>query len=191
MAQADAGEQEYESDPEELKRSLATRRREASDDEDEDEDDEEVKNQRAEIESDSDQSDERVDNDNDKKGEDGEDSYEEEEGDDEYRELEEVDDDKRSKPAEDDAAGRVDGEEDKEKQSSAVPTGGAFYMRDDRFQELSAGRSRYTLFFFTIFSIAIAFIREINRLKGGVFAFGFCYEWVEYLHLGVCYDRFG
>ncbi|WZZ80348.1 protein MLN51 homolog isoform X1 [Brassica napus] len=142
MAQADAGEQEYESDPEELKRSLATRRREASDDEDEDEDDEEVKNQRAEIESDSDQSDERVDNDNDKKGEDGEDSYEEEEGDDEYRELEEVDDDKRSKPAEDDAAGRVDGEEDKEKQSSAVPTGGAFYMHDDRFQELSAGRSR-------------------------------------------------
>ena len=143
MAQADAGEQEYESDPEELKRSLATRRREASDDEDEDEDDEEVKNQRAEIESDSDQSDERVDNDNDKKSEDGEDSYEE----DEYRELEEVDDDKRSKPAEDDAAGRVDGEEDKEKQSSAVPTGGAFYMHDDRFQELSAGRSRYTLFF--------------------------------------------
>ncbi|XP_009110496.1 protein MLN51 homolog isoform X2 [Brassica rapa] len=130
MAQADAGEQEYESDPEELKRSLATRRREASDDEEEE--DEEVKNQRAEIDSDFGQS---ADNDE-NKSDDGEGSYdEEEEGDDD-------DDDKRSKPAEDDAAGNVDGEEDKEKQSSAVPTGGAFYMHDDRFQELSAGRSR-------------------------------------------------
>ncbi|XP_018451479.1 protein MLN51 homolog isoform X2 [Raphanus sativus] len=144
MAQADAGEQEYESDPEELKRSLATRRREASDDEDED--DEVVKNQRAEIDSDSDQSNEQVDND-DNKSEDGEDSYdEEEEGDDEDRELGEVDDDRTvnlMKSGEDDGAGgHVDGEEDKEKQSSAVPTGGAFYMHDDRFQELSTGRSR-------------------------------------------------
>ncbi|KAG2319854.1 hypothetical protein Bca4012_053893 [Brassica carinata] len=144
MAQADAGgEQEYESDPEELKRSLATRRREASDDEDED--DEEVKNQRAaEIDSDSDQSDGLVDNDENKSG-DGEDSYEEEE---EEEDDDDDDDDDRKvnlmkkSGEDDDAAGHVDGEEDKEKQSSAVPTGGAFYMHDDRFQELSAGRSR-------------------------------------------------
>ncbi|KAH0877549.1 hypothetical protein HID58_064943, partial [Brassica napus] len=137
MAQADAGEPEYESDPEELKRSLAARRREASDDE-ETTDDEGVKNLRAEIDSDSEQSDEQdgaVKYDNDEnKSEDGEESYEGEG--DEY-----LDDDKRSKIVED-AAGNVDGEEEKEKQSAAVPTGGAFYMHDDRFQELSAGRSR-------------------------------------------------
>ena len=140
MAQADAGEPEYESDPEELKRSLAARRREASDDE-ETTDDEGVKNLRAEIDSDSEQSDEQdgaVKYDNDEnKSEDGEESYEGEG--DEY-----LDDDKRSKIVED-AAGNVDGEEEKEKQSAAVPTGGAFYMHDDRFQELSAGRSRYNL----------------------------------------------
>ncbi|KAJ0247971.1 Btz domain-containing protein [Hirschfeldia incana] len=149
MAQADVGEQEYESDPEELKRSLATRRREASDDEDEDEDDEVVKNRKAEIDFDSAQSDEHADNGG-NKSEDGEGSYEdeEEEGDDDgYTDLDEVDDDDGKvslmKSAEDDdVAGRVDGEEDKEKQSAAVPTGGAFYMHDDRFQELSAGRSR-------------------------------------------------
>ncbi|CAH8388863.1 unnamed protein product [Eruca vesicaria subsp. sativa] len=145
MAQADAGELEYESDPEEIKRSLATRRREASDD---DEDDEEVRSRRAEIDSDFDQSDNEHVDDDENKNQDGEDSYEdEEEGDDdeEYREHEEVDDERKGnvvKSAEDDAVGHVDGEEDKEKQSSAVPTGGAFYMHDDRFQELSAGRSR-------------------------------------------------
>ncbi|KAF8106128.1 hypothetical protein N665_0147s0081 [Sinapis alba] len=144
MAPGDAGEPEYESDPEELKRSLATRRREASDD---DEDSEAIRSRRDEIDSDSDQSGEHVDNDENKL-EDGEDSDEEEEegDDDEYKEHEDVnDDDKKSsmmKSGEDDAAGRVDGEEDKEKQSSTVPTGGAFYMHDDRFQELSAGRSR-------------------------------------------------
>ncbi|KAF8086901.1 hypothetical protein N665_0609s0032 [Sinapis alba] len=142
MAPADAGEPEYESDPEELKRSLATRRREASDDEEEDNDDgERVKNLRAEIDSDSDQSDEQdgiVKDDNDEnKSEDGEDSYEDEEGD-EFID----DDDKRSSKLAEDAAGHVDGEEEKEKQSSTVPTGGAFYMHDDRFQELSTGRSR-------------------------------------------------
>ncbi|CAH8353854.1 unnamed protein product [Eruca vesicaria subsp. sativa] len=143
MATADAGEQEYDSDPEELERSLATRRREASDDEEGDEDGEGVKNRKAEIDSDSEQSDEEVgvvkyDDDENKSG-DGEESYEDEEEGDEYLEQEGVDDgDKRSKVAED-AAG---GEEEKEKQSAAVPTGGAFYMHDDRFQELSAGRSR-------------------------------------------------
>ncbi|XP_024008434.1 protein MLN51 homolog isoform X2 [Eutrema salsugineum] len=133
MAPADAGEPDYESDPEELKRSLATRRREASDDDDEYED-QEVKNQRAEV--DSDESDEQVKYDNDENK--SEDSYEdEEEG--------AVDDGKRSdmmKSAEEDGAAHIDGEEEKEKQSSSVPTGGAFYMHDDRFQEISAGRSR-------------------------------------------------
>ncbi|KAL0723532.1 hypothetical protein Bca4012_038131 [Brassica carinata] len=150
MASADAGEPEYESDPEELKRSLAARRREASDDEEDDDDDggEGVKNRRAEIDSDSDsdQSEEQdgtvKDNNEENKSEDGEGSYDEEEEEgDEYLEHEGVDDDKRSKLAED-AAGHVDGEKEKEKQSAAVPTGGAFYMHDDRFQELSAGRSR-------------------------------------------------
>ncbi|KAJ0257057.1 CASC3/Barentsz eIF4AIII binding protein [Hirschfeldia incana] len=149
MASADAGEPEYESDPEELKRSLAARRREASDDEEDDEGREGIKNRRAdEIDSDTDQSDEQdgaaVKYDNDEnKSEDGEGSYDDEEEEaDEYSEHEGVDDgDKRSKVAED-AAGVVDGEEEKEKQSAAVPTGGAFYMHDDRFQELSAGRGR-------------------------------------------------
>lgn len=126
MATADAGESEYESDPEELKQSLATRRREASDEDDDD--DEEVTNQRGGI--DSDQFDER-------------DSYEEEEDEaGEYREHV-IQNDKMGNmvnPAEDAT------EEEKEKKQSTVPTGGAFYMHDDRFQEISGGRSRCSLF---------------------------------------------
>ncbi|KAL1203559.1 MLN51-like protein [Cardamine amara subsp. amara] len=131
----DEVESEYESDPEELKRSLATRRREASDDEDEEDDgdnNEVVANRRAEI--DSDQSDEQIGStvkyDND---EDVENNYEEEEGGG-------VDNDKRSSLMKE--AGDIDGEEDKEKQQSAVPTGGPFYMHDDRFQEISSGGNR-------------------------------------------------
>lgn len=163
MAPADAGEPDYESDPEELKRSLTRRRREASDD-DEDDDGELVKNQRAEIDSDQSDSDEQVDTvkfDNDEnKSEDGEDSYEEEEEADEYKEhTVEVDDGKRSilMKAAEDAAVHVDPEEEKEKQSAAVPTGGAFYMHDDRFQEMSAGQSRYTLV-----SLSFAFLSFLN-----------------------------
>lgn len=147
MATADAGDAEYESDPEELQRSLAMRRREASDDDSDIADDRDVNNKRAEI--DSDLSDEQIgiakyDNE-----EDGEDSYEEEE-----EEGGVVDDDKRSSDVKE--AGNLDGEAEKEKQQAAVPTGGAFYMHDDRFQEMSAGGNRYTLLYcvlhFTTFS---------------------------------------
>ena len=138
-------EAEYDSDPEELNRSLATRRREASDDDSDDDDAvRDVKNQRAVV--DSDLSDEEVgtvkyDND-----EDGEDSYEDEE--------EEsgggIDNDKSGVVKE---AGDMNGEEEneKEKLQAAVPTGGAFYMHDDRFQEMSAGGNRFTLFTVFVF----------------------------------------
>jgi hypothetical protein len=129
-------EAEYESDPEELNRSLATRRREASDDDSDDDDAvRDVKNQRAVV--DSDLSDEEVgtvkyDND-----EDGEDSYE----DDEEESGGGIDNDKSGVVKE---AGDMNGEEEneKEKLQAAVPTGGAFYMHDDRFQEMSAGGNR-------------------------------------------------
>ncbi|KAG7597122.1 Btz domain [Arabidopsis suecica] len=133
MATAEA---EYESDPEELNRSLATRRREASDDDSDDaESDRDVENKRAEI--DSDLSDEQIgtvkyDND-----EDGEDSFEEEE-----EESGGFDDDKRSSMMKEAGDMNGDEEKEKEKQQVAVPTGGAFYMHDDRFQEMSAGGNR-------------------------------------------------
>ncbi|XP_023645164.1 protein MLN51 homolog isoform X2 [Capsella rubella] len=131
MATADAGEPEYESDLEEMNRSLATRRREASDDDSDAADDRDVHNQRAEI--DSDLSDEHIASVKYDNEEDGEDSYEDEEGG-------ALDNDKMSSVVKD--AGDLDGEEAKEKQQAAVPTGGAFYMHDDRFQEMAAGGNR-------------------------------------------------
>ncbi|CAN8293316.1 unnamed protein product [Cochlearia groenlandica] len=133
----DGVEPEYESDPEEIKRSLTARRREASDDEDDDDD--KVKEHRDEI--DSDQSDEEAGtvkyDDDENKSEDDDDEYMEDT----------VDDAKKVDimvKAGEEAEGHVDGEEEeKEKQLSSVPTGGAFYMHDDRFQEMSGGgRSR-------------------------------------------------
>ncbi|KFK43785.1 hypothetical protein AALP_AA1G172200 [Arabis alpina] len=103
MSTLDGGESEYESDPEELNQSLATRRREASD-EDDDDDDQVVRNQRGVVD------------------------YEEEE--------DVIENDKMVKE-------EGDGTEDeKEKKQATVPTGGAFYMHDDRFQQLSGGRNR-------------------------------------------------
>lgn len=156
MAPDGVEEADYESDPEELKRSLAARRREASDDEDE--------NRGEKIQSadnDSDQSDEQsavveFDNDADEGLRiEGDDSYdeedEEEEGD--YGE----DDDNNMEYKTTSIAGEaepkgveaetedsvVDGEEPKQKEPFAVPTAGAFYMHDDRFQEMDAAPNRY------------------------------------------------
>ncbi|XP_019095304.1 PREDICTED: uncharacterized protein LOC104755842 isoform X2 [Camelina sativa] len=138
MATSEGGEPEYESDPEELNRSLARRRREASDD-DSDDDRDVVNNQRDEI--DSDISDEQIgavkyDNE-----EDGEDSLDEEE-EEEDGEGVAVDDDKRSSVVKE-AGVDLDGDVDeKEKQQAAVPTGGAFYMHDDRSAPYSVRRTR-------------------------------------------------
>ncbi|VVA95952.1 unnamed protein product [Arabis nemorensis] len=118
MAPDGVEEADYESDPEELKRSLATRRREASDDEE----DTETRggNQRPEIDSD--------DND-------------EEEG---GFPIDGLDTDGRNgeDATEDSATDLVDGEEQKKKEPFAVPTAGAFYMHDDRFQEMDAASNR-------------------------------------------------
>ncbi|XP_019091393.1 PREDICTED: uncharacterized protein LOC104740215 isoform X3 [Camelina sativa] len=140
MATAEGGEPEYESDPEELNRSLARRRREASDDDSDVADDRDVvNNQRAEIDSDiSDEQIGAVKYDNEADGEDSLDEEEEEDG-----EGVAVDNDERSSVVKE--AGDLVGEdEEKEKQHAAVPTGGAFYMHDNRFQDLSARGNRRT-----------------------------------------------
>ncbi|CAH2068013.1 unnamed protein product [Thlaspi arvense] len=149
MAPDGVEDADYESDPEELKRSLAARRREASDDEDEGfKDEKRGGNQGAAIDSD-----EQAESDND-----GGDSYD----DDEEGDYGEVDDDiaDNGKPGvsqskgvevdgrngedatEETAADVVEGEEQKQKEPFAVPTAGAFYMHDDRFQKMDAGTNR-------------------------------------------------
>lgn len=144
MAPDGVEEPEYESDPEELKRSLATRRREASDDEDD--------HEKPQV--DSDQSDEEsgiVESDNDglriEEDEDGGDSYDEED------EEEDLDNDAAGKPkgaedtTEDSATDLV---EQKKKEPFAVPTAGAFYMHDDRFQEMDAASNRFSFLLFIL-----------------------------------------
>ncbi|KAF8117929.1 hypothetical protein N665_0008s0266 [Sinapis alba] len=151
MAPDGVEEADYESDPEELKRSLATRRREASDDEDEN---------RGEIQSadiDSDQQSAIVEFDNDADEGlhiQGDDSYDDE--DDEEGGYGEVDDNMEYKTTrvagkgmetaatEDSATDLVDGDEPKQKEPFAVPTAGAFYMHDDRFQEMDAAAAPNT-----------------------------------------------
>ncbi|ESQ27028.1 hypothetical protein EUTSA_v10018298mg [Eutrema salsugineum] len=145
-------EAEYESDPEELKRSLATRRREASDDEDEGVKDADAKrggNQRPEIDSDE-QSGGILDD----EGEEGlhieGDSYDEEEEDEEEDygdDLEYIADNDNGKPVDSQPKGVIEDSatdvvEQKPKEPFAVPTAGAFYMHDDRFQELDAASNR-------------------------------------------------
>lgn len=169
MAPDAAEEPDYESDPEELNRSLATRRRVASDDEDEglkDDDEKPVPNQILSDLSDEQSGiveshlyDDQIDGD----------SYDEEEDEDDG-DFGEVDDhveyiavnDNTSvagKPkaieadgtngedvTQDSATDLVDGEDQKKKEPFAVPTAGAFYMHDDRFQEMDAGSNRLTMF---------------------------------------------
>ncbi|CAH8378920.1 unnamed protein product [Eruca vesicaria subsp. sativa] len=145
MAPDGVEEAEYESDPEELKRSLATRRREASDDEDEN---------LGEIQSadiDSDEQSAIVEFDNDAgeglhvEGDD--DSYDDEEEEGDYGEVDDnmeyvagKGEPKGVEAAREDSV--VDGEEPKQKEPFAVPTAGAFYMHDDRFQEFDAPPNR-------------------------------------------------
>ncbi|KAJ4884810.1 CASC3/Barentsz eIF4AIII binding [Raphanus sativus] len=133
-------EADYESDPEELKRSLATRRREASDDEDEN---------RGEIQSadvDSDEQSAVVEFDNDADDIEGDDSYDEDgdygEVDEEKMEYKTTSVAGKAEPKGTEDCVVVDGEEPKQKEPFAVPTAGAFYMHDDRFQELDAAPNR-------------------------------------------------
>ncbi|KAL1199363.1 MLN51-like protein [Cardamine amara subsp. amara] len=147
MAPDGVEEPDNESDPEELKRSLATRRREASDDEDEGVKDVDEKRARPEV--DSDEQSGVVESDND--SEDGlpiEDDSSDEEDDEDLDYI--TDNDKTSpKPkgvedtTEDSTTDLVDGgPEQKKKEPFAVPTAGAFYMHDDRFQEMDAASNR-------------------------------------------------
>ncbi|XP_010417763.1 PREDICTED: uncharacterized protein LOC104703447 isoform X2 [Camelina sativa] len=144
---------DYESDPEELNRSLATRRREASDDEDgasDDEDDALLNHNLVADHIDSDLADDDehsaiLDSDHDHVDVDGD-------GDDDSSEADfaQVDDDVEFIPDHDNtlaavdgtASDLVDGQELKKKEPFAVPTAGAFYMHDDRFQELDAASNR-------------------------------------------------
>lgn len=118
---------DYESDPDELNRSLATRRREASDDEDHH--DRLNKNDHDKLRADL-HSAAVVDDD--------------EEDDDTY----DHDDDGHVGTEEDSAPALVDGEHHKKKEPFAVPTAGAFYMHDNRFQEIDAASNRLTTFYY-------------------------------------------
>ncbi|KAE9588042.1 putative Btz domain-containing protein [Lupinus albus] len=147
---------EYESDPEDTKRSLTMwRRREASDDEDDDDGMHNTPNH-------------RVIHSNDSEGEGGVADY-----DDEEEELEEEEEDegveeevyeergveeggvvngtvlvKDSDAAdvntllEEEDSGNKDDEEKKENEPFAVPTAGAFYMHDDRFRDNAGAHNR-------------------------------------------------
>ncbi|KAG5523390.1 hypothetical protein RHGRI_035267 [Rhododendron griersonianum] len=170
MAGSGQEEVEYESDPEEAKRSLTMRRREASDDEEEREEGDEGEGKvesRAAIESDvesdgqgapAEYDDEEEEEELEVEGEELEDYEEEEEvvvvvedyevglGENRGevgRELEE----ERGREIE--GVNQVGEEEDeegekKENEPFAVPTAGAFYMHDDRFRGNVGGRNRRT-----------------------------------------------
>ncbi|XP_010539501.1 PREDICTED: protein CASC3-like [Tarenaya hassleriana] len=181
MAPTGEEEVEYESDPEEVKRSLAMRRREASDDDDDKADGEDDAGRRGiqRTETHSDGSDGQggvaeYDNDDEEglgiDGEDRDGGFDEEEEYIEEGHNEEVDDDRErlvgninrmaggfegnvmksvdgdrthgEETMEEGMIDLIDEEEEKEKEPFSVPTAGAFYMHDDRFQENSGGRHR-------------------------------------------------
>ncbi|CAL0322026.1 unnamed protein product [Lupinus luteus] len=153
---------EYESDPEDAKRSLAMRRRrEASDDEETEGEDDDGRDNN---------SDPRVIHSDDSEGEGGIADY-----DDEEEELEEEEEDEGveegvyeervveeeggvlngalvlakdsdaigvNTPLEEENSENKDGEEKKENEPFAVPTAGAFYMHDDRFRDNAGARNR-------------------------------------------------
>lgn len=144
---------EYDSDPEEAKRSLSMRRRREASDDEEDEAGDNGLDHRGVIHSDESDSEGGVaDYDN-----------EEEEEQDEEEEYDEVVDEEEGSGANgaaamvkesDDAdvkepleeAGKRDDNDEEEKKESepfAVPTAGAFYMHDDRFRDTAAARHRY------------------------------------------------
>ncbi|TYI26808.1 hypothetical protein ES332_A05G136800v1 [Gossypium tomentosum] len=183
MATTGEEEVEYESDPEEVKRSLGMRRREAASDDEEGER-EEVNNtegrmdRKAAIRSDeSDGQGGAADYDDDEEEEsdlEGDEVVEEEVYDEEEEEIDEEEmeearkgelqvnvektgEDVKDAPVVDESRNVDDGvdinnnhvgeeneEEKKENEPFAVPTAGAFYMHDDRFQDNVGGRHRRT-----------------------------------------------
>ncbi|KAF1859359.1 hypothetical protein Lal_00009943 [Lupinus albus] len=153
---------EYESDPEDAKRSLAMRRRrEASDDEEvegEDGDGRDNNSDPGVIRSD-DSEDEGGVADYDDKEELEEELEEEEDEIEVYEEISVVEDggvvngavvmvknsdaaDVNTHLEEEEDLGKKDGEEKKENEPFAVPTAGAFYMHDDRFRDNAGARNR-------------------------------------------------
>jgi len=172
MAASGEEEVDYESDPEEAKRSLTMRRREASDDEEEIEGDEERERKvdsRAVIESDGESDgqgapaeyeEEELEMEEEELEDYGEEEVEEEEVlvvvDEEYElrgggnrgEVVETVGKKEleeERGREIEGANQVDEEgEKKENEPFAVPTAGAFYMHDDRFRGNVGGRNRRT-----------------------------------------------
>jgi len=161
---------EYDSDPEEAKRPLTMRRREASDDEEEAEGEEVTDKRevgRVEVRSEDDIDDEGgvedYANDGDDVEEGEEELQEEEEEEEEVEEMyeekgaswgveaegpvvvaKESDDYDVRPPLEDSAEDHS--EEKKESDPFAVPTAGAFYMHDDRFRDNAGTRNRYVMF---------------------------------------------
>ncbi|QCE02070.1 protein CASC3 [Vigna unguiculata] len=158
---------EYDSDPEEAKRPLTMRRREASDDEEEAEGEEVTDKRevgRVEVRSEDDIDDEGgvedYANDGDDVEEGEEELQEEEEEEEEVEEMyeekgaswgveaegpvvvaKESDDYDVRPPLEDSAEDHS--EEKKESDPFAVPTAGAFYMHDDRFRDNAGTRNRW------------------------------------------------
>ncbi|PPS11161.1 hypothetical protein GOBAR_AA09476 [Gossypium barbadense] len=136
MATTGVEEVEYESDPEEVKRSLAMRRREAASDDDEGERDEE---NNAEARMDrrsvirSDESDEVRGN-------------VKITGDDVKEAVVENGNVDEGLGIDNNHIGEEHGEEKKENEPFAVPTAGLFYMHDDRFRDNVGGRHRFKKF---------------------------------------------
>ncbi|XP_028756111.1 protein MLN51 homolog isoform X2 [Neltuma alba] len=164
MATAGEEDVEYDSDPEEAKRSLAMRRREASDDE-EGEGDGRDKGADRRVGIHSDDSDDQggvaeYDDEEDLDGdeevvEEGDDVeeevYEEREGDRGFHGadvegsagmVKESDGGARAPSEAELPSENRDDEEKKENEPFAVPTAGAFYMHDDRFRDNAGGRHR-------------------------------------------------
>ncbi|XP_020277105.1 uncharacterized protein LOC109851402 isoform X2 [Asparagus officinalis] len=137
---------EYESDPEDAIALSAMRRREASDDEEEDGGGR--RGRTAEIGSDGESDDQGAapGYEDEEEQEDYDEEYEEEiEEADEIVAEEEVEKDlEGSRRKEEEDGQEKEGEEKgkKENEPYAVPTAGAFYMHDDRFQEKGRGRGR-------------------------------------------------
>ena len=162
---------EYDSDPEEAKRPLTMRRREASDDEvteaeaeaEGEEVTDKMEDSRVEVRSDDEGGVEDYDDD----VEEEEEELEEEEEEEEVEVEEEVYEEKGAtsggvevdegsadvvKESQDDVRPPLEdsiedhSEEKKENEPFAVPTAGAFYMHDDRFRDNAGARQRYVMF---------------------------------------------
>ncbi|KAG7652423.1 Btz domain [Arabidopsis thaliana x Arabidopsis arenosa] len=136
---------DYESDPDELNRSLATRRREASDDEDDHDRLNKVDHDK--LPADQHSAAVVVDSDN-IQDDDEDDSYDDDDDghvDDHVEYIADTNDKTSVAGSEEDSAPALvdgDGEDQKKKEPFAVPTAGAFYMHDNRFQEIDTASNR-------------------------------------------------